>query len=357
MNQTCLAICSNGERCNKKRKMIGDQSRCGTHHNSLVLQGPNTMALMELKYIFYRNTRELTTQYVEAYTNAETLQDRTTIFTAHRENMARAYHTYRIELQLMKRIQLDEVIRTGVDPDAHARQFKQQRAADRRRRIVIQQNILHQQIQPVPPPFPPPPRDLAGFAADPQNVHTLEAVRQTKEIIERVRTIPVPEDYRWNRSFVSKTIGEIITDCKLNSHAAAQMFNQYVSTVAVYDIEEGIYGKVLDSVWQYVKASPDKEDLCKILRQEMTDNIGMCAQGNLSRICNILAGYMEGIGPQESLAERLGRLMPKLMEIEDSVKRLTDAIKILKDNNVPIAEWDSWIDPLKEDDDMSVEVP
>jgi hypothetical protein len=130
------------------------------------------------------------------------------------------------------------------------------------------------------------------------------------------------------------------------------MFNQYVSNVSIYDIEEGIYGKVLDSVWQYVKTSPDKADLCKILKTEMRDNIGMCAQGNLSRICNILAGYMEGVGAQESLSERLGRLLPPLMSIEDHGERIRQACVILAENKVPADEWDTWMEPILEEDHM-----
>jgi hypothetical protein len=187
---------------------------------------------------------------------------------------------------------------------------------------------------------------LAAFVQDPQNVHTTVVVTQTMEIIRTVRRIAVPEEYRWNRDTVSPTIGEIIANCKLSSSAAATMFNKYVSAETVYDLEEGIYGKVLDSVWQYVKASPDKADLCAILKQEMTDNVGMCAQGNLTRICNILAGYLDGIGSQESVAERLGRLFPPLMEIEDEAERLRAAEAILTENAVPRDEWSAWVDAV-----------
>jgi hypothetical protein len=188
--------------------------------------------------------------------------------------------------------------------------------------------------------------DLADFVNDGQNVHTTAAVRQTMDIIERVRRIPVPEGYRWNRDVVSPTIGEIIAQCKLSSSAAAQMFNKYVSAETIYDLEEGIYGKVLDSVWQYVKTSSDRADLCKILRQEMEDNVGMCAQGNLTRICNILAGYLDGVGSQESVAERLGRLFPPLMEIEDDGERRRRAEEILTENAVPREEWGAWMDAV-----------
>jgi threonyl-tRNA synthetase len=106
----------------------------------------------------------------------------------------------------------------------------------------------------------------------------------------------------------------------------------------------------------FILNSSDKEDLCRCLKQEMEDNIGMCAQGNLSRLCNILAGYMEGIGSQESLVEILGREFSKLMEIESMEERLTKAFYVLKENNVPIVDWKKWLDPLTCDQDVEMEV-
>jgi hypothetical protein len=190
--------------------------------------------------------------------------------------------------------------------------------------------------------------ELAVFVNDRQNVHTSAAVKQTKEIVERIRKIPVPEGYRWHATESSKTPFEIGLECKLSQRAAWQMISQYAQDTAIYDIEPGIYGKVLDSVWQYVKNSPNKEDLCIIIRSELQDNVAMCAQGNLSRICNVLAGILEGVGSQESLSERLGRLFGPLMEIEDMSDRISRAMQILTENNVPNDEWSAWIDPLQE---------
>jgi len=128
------------------------------------------------------------------------------------------------------------------------------------------------------------------------------------------------------------------------------MFNHYVSRTAVYEIEEGIYGKVLDSVWQYIKGHADKACLMGILKQELEDNIGMCAQGNLSRICNVVAGFMEGVGSQESLAERLGRLLSPLMSVEDAYDRMHSAYTIMKENGVPHDEWETWTGPLVDEE-------
>jgi hypothetical protein len=177
-------------------------------------------------------------------------------------------------------------------------------------------------------------------------------VEQTKEIVARITKIPVLDDYKWSTGSV-KTPGEIMMECKISQSAGWQLMSQYAQPVSIYDMGAGIYGKVLDSVWQYIRGSPDKEDLCKILKQEMEDNIGMCAQGNLTRICNILAGYMEGVGSTESLAERLGRLMPGLMSVEDQADRVRQAVQLLKDNGAPREEWEDWVSALVDGGDVA----
>jgi hypothetical protein len=188
--------------------------------------------------------------------------------------------------------------------------------------------------------------DLAVFAHDKQNVHTTQSVALTKQVVERVLRISVPDDYRWNPRIVSKTVGEVITACGLTIEEMVEMMNRYVRDDDVYEMGRGIYGKVLDGVWQYIRNSPDKADLCRVLKQELKDNIGMCAQGNLTRLCNVLAGYMEGIGSQESPTERLGRELPKLMEIENESERMTRAKELMKDVALPETEWAPWLEAL-----------
>ena len=100
-------------------------------------------------------------------------------------------------------------------------------------------------------------------------------------------------------------------------------------------------------MWQYIKSSDDKDDLCKILKQELQDNVGMCMQGNLSRLCNVLAGYLEGIGSAESIAEVLGREFPKLWEIDNADERVAHGNKILDRMAVmDTAKREEWIASL-----------
>ena len=192
-----------------------------------------------------------------------------------------------------------------------------------------------------------PNRELARIANDNQNVHTTLVVEQTKKNVQEILKIPVPEIFKWQRNRLSMTYKTIIMFCHLSPKAVWQFSSMYCSDATIYDLEPGIFGKVVDGVWQFIRSSPDKADLKKILAAELRDNIGMCAQGNLSRMCNVLQGYLEGIGQKESVAEILGREFPKLMEVENETERVYMGTELLRNNNVPDDQWEAWLEPLR----------
>lgn len=300
----CIAFTQRGTQCNHRGYVVG---RCNMHDHKRAVNGPNWTDRMELIWVHTRIRRAFAGDHL-AYGRIVRLQ--------------------RIQMAGLLDDQERRFIETGIDPDAHTIH----------RRVEI---VRHR-----PPPPPRPERQLLAFATDPQNVHTTIAVTETKKIVDILLTIPVPSSFKWNMRRVSKTPGCIIMNCRLSPKAAHQMMTKYCSDESIYELGIGIYGRILDAVWQFIKSSPEREDLTKIIASELTDNIGMCAQGNLSRLCNVLAGYMEGIGSQESVAEILGREFPKLMEIESSEERMDRAINILKTNKVPEDQWSAWTDAL-----------
>lgn len=237
---------------------------------------------------------------------------------------------------------------------------REQRRADERERMAQHNAWLLRQaaaqagaaarIAPAQPPVVPRPaapvQGLGEFAQDRQNVHRTESVKMTTDTINRVLKIAVPVDYRWALRVVSKTVGEIITECFLDPHTCVQFMNRYLAHEDIYNLGIGIYGRVMDGVWQFIKNSEHKADLCKILKSELKDNLGMCLQGNLTRICNVLAGYLDGVGSHETPVERLGRELPKLMVIEDEEKRLDAAKKVLAEVGLPEDEWTPWLEAV-----------
>lgn len=358
----CVAITQVGTQC--KRNKLRGLERCGMHHATFEENGPNRNELIELDYVNNREIREIQAVYIQRRTDinrdAGNLQQIIrTINLEEDTELATTRLRQNTHKNAVVNRQQEEILRTGINPDARAdlirerrRLEREQQWLDRQAIMIAEQNewgrlgivaavVVNQNVQVG--------AELRNLAADRQNVHTTLVVQKTKEYVNAICRIQVPPEYRWNMNECSKTIGEIINECKLTPRGAWQMAAKYCSDENIYEMGGGIYGKVLDSVWQYVKTSPSKDDLCKIIRQEMEDNVGMCAQGNLSRLCNILSGYLEGLGSHESVAERLGRLLPPLGAIEDRVERLGAVKRVLEENNVPHEEWLTWAEPLFEE--------
>jgi hypothetical protein len=182
--------------------------------------------------------------------------------------------------------------------------------------------------------------ELGRFANDNQNVHLTATVQMVKDVVDRVLKIPVPLEFRGNR-----TVGEVILYTPMPPESVQWFVKKYFADEDIYDYGNGIYAKVVDSVWQYIRSSPDKMDLCKILATELTDSVGMCAQGNLTRVCNVLSGYLEGINT-ETHGEQLQRRMAQLMELEKPEDRIREGKKILEELAVPLEQRDAWIEAL-----------
>jgi hypothetical protein len=231
--------------------------------------------------------------------------------------------------------------------DARARARAPVRLANRQAQIQALGEAAQQEAQ-ARAAAANPNENMAAFAQDRQNVHTTAAVKQVKHNINIIRQIFVPPEYRWNAKKISKTFKEIVYECDLTPKGNWQFASYYCNNATIYDLEPGIFGIMTDGVWQYIRDSEDKGCLVKILKTEFEDNIGMCAQGNLSRVCNILSGYLPGIGQSESISTILGREFPKLMQMEVEADRVREGQRILRENNVPEAEWETWLEPLRE---------
>jgi hypothetical protein len=186
-------------------------------------------------------------------------------------------------------------------------------------------------------PFGPPNRpDLAAFTQDRQNVHRTDTVKYVYKVIESLKNITIPED--------QKTVPEIITQCDLSARAIITLAIYYYESTEIYGIPNA-YPKTLDSIWAFVKPHPEKNELLSRVRDELTDNIGMCAQGNLSRLCNILSGYLEGVVPprprHEILQDRLADIA-----LDDEGDKVGRARLVLAELEVPPGDWAPWLAAL-----------
>ena len=347
--EQCVGIKKTGMRCTT---LVLGGTRCGVHVATMNKVGPNQIRRDELKYVHNLNhetiRRSLILPGVAGPEFDRVIRERTALL---REEALR----YQIALnELETIIDRETEANGGLNADQPAierRRAAQQARNDARLRweqrnaFIAQRNALMQGVaqqgrQPVIQ------GELANLAQDRQNVHTALVVQKVKETVDKILRIPVPPEYQTE---TLKTSGEIILECNLSRAAAWQMMAKYCSDENIYEMGNGIYARVLNSVWQYIKASPDAVDLKKILASEMRDNIGMCAQGNLSRLCNILSGYLDGINPEvKSRSETIGERLAALMELPSDVERVRIAMTILAEFNIVGEEREAWLQPLIE---------
>jgi hypothetical protein len=337
--QSCCAIQKNGNQCTIK---VEGQTRCKRH--ALKTWGPNETKYSELGYIHQKEVRAIRLEFINGHIDHDQLRIRQRVETI-RHNVALLAHQQEVQQQI--------IANEGIDPDQPFRQRRRELAAQRAQRVrqrwqdylaqanaIRNNNIIGNANQNHV-------GHLAQFAGDKQNIHTEVVVRKVKETVEKILKVDVPLEYKTD---TLKTLSEIIGDCKLSKQATLQMTSHYCNDHDIYDLGKGIYANVLNGVWQYIKSSENSEDLKRILKSELEDNIGMCAQGNLSRLCNILAGYMEEIDLR-SLNEMISDKLSSLLEIEDIRERIVQARSFLDLHKVPRETWKEWLVPLMEDDD------
>ena len=317
MYNRCKAIIisgkNSGKQCNRFNTIL-ETERCIIHHNSIVKHGVPEISRRESQAQQLYNEEVLLDDYVKGRIDYNTY-----------ENTLNNYTVTLVEDDGIdyKRIWLMEKYNRRIV-----------RINDARLEVINrQQQLLDEYQRALPINLN---QNMQDFVNDKQNVHTRIVVNQTSEIVKNIlNTINVPDDFKWSDQRCSKTPGDIIITCELSPNSVFQMMSKYCSNETIYELESGVYGKTLDAVWQFILKSDDKINLISILKQELEDNIGMCAQGNLSRLCNILAGYLSCITNIESISEILGREFSKLMEtIDDEKIRIAIGNNILNENNV-----------------------
>ena len=332
----CCSIKIDGHQCTVR---VLEPGRCKKHDDKFQLTGPNATRIAELDYYHKRMQKEIQVRF-----RGRTAIDRDLYMAEIRKEDIR-FRTAKDAL-LNSIVELNQ--QRDDDPYIARRWHRNEEIRERleRRREEFrlrQQGRARQpaQAQPVQVQV----RELEAFANDKQNVHTEVVVTAVKTMITKILAIPIPEEYRTE---TMKTVTEIIDQCKPSLKAVWQMTAKYCNIAEdIYEMGPGIYAKVLNAVWQFIKTSEHEDDLKKILTSELTDSVAMCAQGNLSRICNVLTGYMDGLdirSDREVLADKMLVLRRSTLDREF---RLETARAMLHNHHIPQGEWADYLEALE----------
>lgn len=195
----------------------------------------------------------------------------------------------------------------------------------------------------MPAAAPPPVSDLHRLALDGQNVHTGPVAKQTNTGTDLLTGVSVPTD--------QNTLTEIRSAWCEKPPA---IFRRVIKDVTTWYNrkmcrEEGdqLYKRTLDGLWATVRKSPFKADLTQRLWEEAEESLGMCCEGHISRLCNVLVGYDDAFKPQVSLGEMLQQRMAAIAaEDIDTLLKVERAWFAMDEMGVPMEERNAWIEAM-----------
>ena len=184
-------------------------------------------------------------------------------------------------------------------------------------------------------------RELTALASDNQNVHTGPVNKQTRTNLGYIAATEVPKG--------QKTLDEILTCWLMNSRCKPTLDKVYKDMLYWANkntiVSEGdwLYRLTLRGLWAKIKTfQPSaRGELIMRLWEECSESVEMCAQGHLSRLANVLAGFDHTILMKRSLQDEMAYISRLNDTLENKIKQ---AVAVMDEMSIPSLEQQAWLD-------------
>lgn len=199
-------------------------------------------------------------------------------------------------------------------------------------------------------------RTLAQLAADPQSVHTNEVVVQTNRALQvlldacdKLQPLPMMDyDFvpwlagHWlvhgtaNWTDVKKTVDDI------------QIWYRKPTCVNPGD---KLYKRALDGLCSIIAETKDTDRLNELLKrafEECYEAVGMCCEGHMGRLSNVLVGFHDDAAPPVPVGELLQQKMGAISMLDVSTdEKIRQATDVLNELHVPDDERAVWLEAFE----------
>jgi hypothetical protein len=187
---------------------------------------------------------------------------------------------------------------------------------------------------------------LEGLALDGQNVHTQAVVNQTNDGITIIRSTAVPQGQKTVDEIFNAWIDAVPHCLELLSPVYEDM-RKWGNCPTIIKKNDWEYRKALRGIWAKIKTYTGdiRLELTKRLWEECYESVGMCAQGHLSRLANVLVGFDEKIKPPSSskqyFQEQIAALSQKDLANDEKIKLATE---LMDEIGMPQDERQPWLE-------------
>jgi len=224
-----------------------------------------------------------------------------------------------------------------------------------------QQPVMWAPVHWVPPaedqPPPPPMGPLGRLAADRQNVHTTAVTQQTNDNLDLLleATPSTPGDTlsiltRWWMAVMRPPFEDYWRVMEDVRHWYGKRTCRKTNDTLYKRVLEGLVEKVLLATDDRTpEANALFEELVKRTWEECEESVGMCCDGHLSRLANVLVGFDEAFRPPVAVGEMLQQKIAAIAELKVSAKhKLQRAVAVMDELKVPVEDRAPWLEALTE---------
>jgi len=195
---------------------------------------------------------------------------------------------------------------------------------------------------------PPPPRpELQRLAEDRQNVHTAAVNRQTKEGEDRL--LATPTDGRQVGLRILRVFSARAGTLRDVMYVMNDV-NDWYSRTTIREPGDRLYGRLLEGLWALIDKQPHavRGELITRLWQEMAESVGMCSEGHISRLINVMVGFDDNFNPPVSLGEVLQTKIAAIAAMDIPVTgKLSQARALMTELGLPASEQAPWLEALE----------
>lgn len=184
----------------------------------------------------------------------------------------------------------------------------------------------------------PPRSQLEALTRDNQNVHTSVVNNQTSSTLEKLLDIETEPQYKNFENEVGRTTETIPVLSDIET---------WYNKRTCRNRNDHLYQRVFDGLWVTITKSAHKKELTQRLLEEAHDSLGMCCEGHISRLCNVLVGFDETVQPEISVGELLQQKMAAISGMDLSVEhKVGQAWTVFEELKIPMNDREAWIEAL-----------
>lgn len=195
-----------------------------------------------------------------------------------------------------------------------------------------------------PPPVINP---LAQLANDTQNVHTAPVSAQTNAGMEKILAATVPKEQQTEKTMISAWLPLLNTVGWGSILKTSIDINHWFNMKTCRAINDNLYRNMLRGLVAMINRNDDelKHELFKRLWEECREATGMCCEGHITRLCNVMVGFDDAFQPPVALGELIQQKMAAIAGLDaDEEEKRRQANAWFDEVAVPAAERVAWLE-------------